>query len=209
MVLYGSAVTTAPKAPGAPLKSRRRRPRSWRGSAVTPIRSDDRASNLSTLKWAVRFVNDGAVGVANVEPALLRRHRERLARLLETFAHVGRVVVRLVAAKGDSLELEFRKGKPSGIVYVRTSGTSDWNLAGAFDVRVALALASPDGARLRRCLDHKCNRFFLRRGRGESCTRACSRRVYMRRFRALQRERNEQMRRELKKLKKSATGGRV
>lgn len=50
-------------------------------------------------------------------------------------------------------------------------------------LRLALALVSGPGDRLRRCPDvAKCNRFFLRTGRMEYCSTRCARRVYMRKW---------------------------
>jgi hypothetical protein len=48
---------------------------------------------------------------------------------------------------------------------------------------VAFLLMSDAGARLRRCAEPKCGRFFIRLGKMEHCSRRCARNVYMREFR--------------------------
>jgi predicted RNA-binding Zn ribbon-like protein len=52
-----------------------------------------------------------------------------------------------------------------------------------YALSVAFLLMSDAGARLRRCAEPKCGRFFIRVGKMEHCSRRCARNVYMREFR--------------------------
>jgi predicted RNA-binding Zn ribbon-like protein len=96
---------------------------------------------------------------------------------LGQFADEGRIAVSL--GEGDvPLTLEVARGSTRARVVAGP-------VLPVFALGVALLLASPAGARLRRCPDQGCGRFFVRRGRMEHCSARCSRRVYMRKWRTV------------------------
>jgi len=124
--------------------------------------------------------------------------REKLSELkdwaaseFEGFLSDGRIVVGLDARDVSEAPLVFeivksRSGEP-GLGSMRGPLIAMWSLA------IAFALASPVGARLRRCPDAKCGRYFVRSGRMEHCSQRCARRVYMRARRLAERTEKERI----------------
>ena len=104
--------------------------------------------------------------------------RKRIRAMLRLFLAGGNVGV-AIKTEDVPLKLETVRDKngDSALRVMRGPYTSVWTLG------LAYLLVSPTGARLRRCPDEKCGRYFLRRGRMEYCSVRCSRRVYMRKYR--------------------------
>lgn len=129
------------------------------------------------LDTTIDLVNDGAGGPADDWV------RKRAAEMLDSFVTTQRVPVTVGGFAG-----------PSEIEIVR-SATGEATISRARGPRVvtvflglAFALTSERGARLRRCPDPKCARYFLRTGKMTYCSARCSRRVNARKARAKERE---------------------
>lgn len=88
----------------------------------------------------------------------------------------GKVIVGLTSAV---VILDLRRDA-DGRPFIRAVKAEDGD---AYALIAAFLLASEFGERLYQCVDEKCGRYFIKRGRRRACSAACAKRVYMREFR--------------------------
>lgn len=156
-------------------------------AAIGPhVQRGSRVFMLVVLSIANTPARELANDVLRTFPSARRRGRRHVlayhakvkrivVRMVETFLQTRSVSTRIERADltGGPLRIEIRRGD----FRVDGEGFASWKLNTAF------ALASDAGARLRKCPDEKCARYFLRMGRMEFCSSRCARRVYMRKWR--------------------------
>lgn len=145
-----------------------------------PLERTSQDPNEERLLIALQLVNWDSDGPFFKESTIAQADRELVVRQIDEYLKTRRAFVRLRAdqlgAAGIQLEVKANADGVPSIHFIYGSP--------ALFVTLPLAFAlATKGDRVRRCPDPKCQRLFLRTGKMEFCSVACSRRVYMRTYR--------------------------